>query len=296
MSPRVKRVVGDGMVAHLWAHKAQDYARNAQHNFYFDGDTIYSYGRHFPIARHVENRRGEQAVLLTTRTYSVTTSKHVRLVRSACHNMTVFNVDAPRNEGPVSRREDFEEYRKRQLDLMRSYAKARTSKPYILTTLRELTEEANTFAKFFGLRTRLKPPANIEDMAAECDRLAKAERDRKRREERKVQIERKKRLDDWVAGLSVYGYFVNEPVRLRVRGENLETSRGASVPRTDAIRVYKILKRLRKKAATYRRNGKSISLGPFVLDSMDETGTVRVGCHEVAWEEIERVAKLAGVE
>jgi len=57
------------MVAHLWAHKSQDYARNPGHNFYFHGDTIYSYGSHFPVARHV-TRRGRSAVLFTTRSYS----------------------------------------------------------------------------------------------------------------------------------------------------------------------------------------------------------------------------------
>ena len=51
-------------------------------NFYFDGDTIYSYGSHFPIARHVETKRG-RAVLFTTRDYSVTTSGHKWTVLAA---------------------------------------------------------------------------------------------------------------------------------------------------------------------------------------------------------------------
>jgi hypothetical protein len=36
-------------------------------------------------------------------------------------------------------------------------------------------------------------------------------------------------------------------------------------------------------------------LGHFVLDAVDTNGNATAGCHNVAWEEIERVAILAGV-
>ena len=91
---REKQVFKTNEIAHLWAHRTQDSARNAQGNFYFDGDTIYSYGSHFPIARHVENKRKEHAVLITTRTYSVTTSGHVSDVKRAIPaSVPVFNVN-----------------------------------------------------------------------------------------------------------------------------------------------------------------------------------------------------------
>jgi hypothetical protein len=93
---RVKKVFQTNEIAHLWAHKTQEDARNAQGNFYFDGDTIYSYGSHFPIARHVKNGKGESAVLLTNRTWSNTTGGHVNLVRrSIPHGVPVFEVHDP---------------------------------------------------------------------------------------------------------------------------------------------------------------------------------------------------------
>ena len=60
---RTRTVHPADMVAHLWAHKSQDFARNPGHNFYFHGDTIYSYGSHFPVARHVENKRRPSGAL-----------------------------------------------------------------------------------------------------------------------------------------------------------------------------------------------------------------------------------------
>ena len=76
MTKRKKHVFDTGEIPHLWAHRTQDEARNRQGNLYFTGDTIYSYGSHFPIARHAANEAGERGVLLTTATYSVTTSSH----------------------------------------------------------------------------------------------------------------------------------------------------------------------------------------------------------------------------
>ena len=55
MNKRKKHVFDTGEIPHLWAHRTQDEARNRQGNLYFTGDTIYSYGSHFPIARHVAN-------------------------------------------------------------------------------------------------------------------------------------------------------------------------------------------------------------------------------------------------
>src|SRR5690242_10838325 len=93
---RKKQVFKTDEIPHLWAHKIQESARNALGNLYFEGDTIYSYGSHFPIARHINNKHGKSAVLFTTRRYSVTTSGHVSAVCSAIPgNVPVFHVYNP---------------------------------------------------------------------------------------------------------------------------------------------------------------------------------------------------------
>jgi hypothetical protein len=287
------------MVAHLWANKAQDEARSQRGNFYFTGDTIYSYGSHFPVARHVENRRGESAVLITTRDYSVTTAGHKSAVAGAARHLTVFHVQHPRNEGPAARRADFEEYRQRQRDLMASYAKARGRKPRIFQSVAELIEEANNFAKFFGLRSRLKMPADEADMTDECAKIDAANKRRTAREARErekaiaaADAERQRKRDEWLAGTGNYypgGW--GESVRLRVVGDKLETSGGAEVELSEALRVLAILRKLRDKG--YKRNGGTIAVGPFELDSMDLDGTITVGCHTIEWAEVERIAAIA---
>jgi len=289
---RIRNVHPVDMVAHLWANRTQEYARNPGHNFYFSGDTIYSYGSHFPVARHV-TRKGKSAVLFTTRSYSSTTAGHKCTVASACRHLTVFHVADVNGTEP---RKQFAQYRAEYMGLVGKYAKARTRKPEHLEALRRLVEEANGYAEFFGLRTRLTLPDDLTGMVAECQAIEKRERERKQREERKREREALERLQRWVDGEtdyppSAYG----QPIRLRIAGDELQTSRGARVPLAHAVKAFRVLKRLHDKGQAYQRNGHTIHLGHFALDSLDTEGNVTAGCHTVQWAEIERVAALAGV-
>lgn len=73
--------MNNSMVAHLWANEKQESAYGS--NFYFEGESIYSYGRHFEVGRIVRNKRGEKAYLINDTYYSSTTSKHQYYVREA---------------------------------------------------------------------------------------------------------------------------------------------------------------------------------------------------------------------
>lgn len=51
------------MVAHLWANEKKESARGS--NFFFEGESIYSYGYHFEVGRIVRNKRGKRRICLT---------------------------------------------------------------------------------------------------------------------------------------------------------------------------------------------------------------------------------------
>lgn len=70
-------------IAHLWAHQSQEEARNSNGSFFFEGDTIYSYGHHFPCGKIVHNRHGKKAYVLNSNSYSVATSRHQGMVWGA---------------------------------------------------------------------------------------------------------------------------------------------------------------------------------------------------------------------
>lgn len=295
---RTRHVYPADMVAHLWAHQSQDSARNGgRGNFFYEKETIFSYGRHFPIARHVQTKRG-RAVLFTTRDYSVTTTGHKYMVARACEHLTVFGV---RNVDDTDRKAQFNEYRERYWALARKYSRARSHKPWILGTMRGVVDEANRFAQFFGLRCRLSMPADESAMVAECRAIEEREAIRRqredakrKREEAKRQQEALERVQQWVDGQIDYCPSYG-PIRLRIVGDELQTSRGARVPLAHAIKAFRIIKGLHDKGQAYQRNGRMVRLGHFALDTVDAQGNVTAGCHSVAWEEIQRVAILAGV-
>lgn len=48
----MKKVVNAQTVVHYFANQTQNEARTPNNNFYFNNDTLYSYGSHFAIAKH----------------------------------------------------------------------------------------------------------------------------------------------------------------------------------------------------------------------------------------------------
>lgn len=82
---------------------------------------------------------------------------------------------------------------------------------------------------------------------------------------------------------------------LRVHGNELQTSWGASVPLSHAIKVYRFVKLCRERGESWHRNGKTIRVGHFQVDSVAANGDFVAGCHRFAWEEIQRAAAMAGV-
>jgi hypothetical protein len=61
-----------------------------------------------------------------------------------------------------------------------------------------------------------------------------------------------------------------------------------------AIKAFRFVKLIREKGGHWQRNGRTVRVGHYQLDSIDPDG-FNAGCHRINWPEIERVAKLAGV-
>ena len=194
MAKRLRYVHPVDMVAHLWANRSQDSARNPGNNLYFDRETIYSYGNHFPIARHVETKRG-RAVLFTTRDYSVTTSGHKWTVLGACKHLTVFHVQHPTDSDRKRNWSNIGSLRRTSPQVHTS-AKQQTVDS---RAVRHLVDEANPFAQFFGLRSRLSMPADMSAMVGECKAIEKRDCERKQRAEAK---RRRESLERCKSGLT----------------------------------------------------------------------------------------------
>ena len=305
MNKRKKYAFDTGEIPHLWAHRTQEEARNRQGNLYFIGDTIYSYGSHFPIARHVVSEAGERAVLLTTATYSVTTSSHCSAVRSAIPSGTrIFHVPIVchgRYNGSELTTNDhagnLADYAERIEKHVITSARARSSyaKEWNHERAVRLRDEAFAYSAFFGLPVPSIPEVpelDSEALTAIRKREAKraAEKAEQTKRERAEAIVRQQELiTKWRAGQHS-GCLYDVPAMLRIVGDEVQTSRGARFPIAHAKRGLAFVRKVRGSGQPYVRNGHTIHLGPYAIDRIEQDGTVTVGCHVVSWEEIERIA------
>lgn len=67
--------------AHVWAAQSQAHGKAA--SLFFEGPTIYSYGRHFAIATIYKHAEGGNIALFNSRSYSNSTAKHQSAARRA---------------------------------------------------------------------------------------------------------------------------------------------------------------------------------------------------------------------
>lgn len=299
---RTKQVFETREIPHLWAHQTQDEARNHGGNLYFRGDTIYSYGSHFPIARIVEFK-GRKCVFFVNHGYSHTTNKHISFTRSAVPNYPVFHVDCP-----VDRPQDA--WKQIKENVKRSFARFKLAKnrANVLNGYRDylaLIGSAEQFAEFFRYKPAFKLADNHAELLTQIDvyqrELTQRQvlRDEKSRErhaakraesERIAALEMPQLIEEWRAGGSFDYWRVSRlPTMLRIKGDNVETSKGASFPVDHAIRIMPIVERIIARGEEWKANGQSIHLGHYVLDSIDSSGTITAGCHIVPRDEVLRL-------
>ena len=123
-------------------------------------------------------------MLFTTRDYSVTTSGHKWTVLGPCKHLTVFHVQHPTD---TDRKAQFAEYRERYTALGRKYSRGgATNRGF--SAVRNLVDEANRFAQFFGLRCQLCPTI-YRAWWRSAKQSRRGRRARKQREEAKRQRE-----------------------------------------------------------------------------------------------------------
>lgn len=300
----MRTVFPNRQCCHVWASRTQAHGRG--HSIFFEGDTIYSYGRHFPMARHVDNGRGESCVLLTTRGYSPTTAKHKSYVWQAVHHLTTFEVDDVTSSDHAANLARFAELRDEHIAKSK---RARLNGEYWLRCATDDINDANDYARFFGLPDRLEMPSDIDAHFAAIKERERVERARRRaadaeREERE-RIEREeaerelaKELADWQVGKRDRApWHGRGPALLRIRGNKIETSQGAEVPVSVAPMFWQMVLGVRERGETYTPESESAyKLGHFSLREIAANGDVTIGCHVIEFAELNRIAGLLKLE
>lgn len=296
--PRERQVFDADEIPHLWAHKTQAAARNSAGNLFFSGDTIYSYGRHFAIARHAVIK-GRPVILFTTRGYSNTTAKQIGMVRAALPpGCAVIHCHDPASDKPA----DILAQHKSRLASALVRLRSAKSKPATATAFRHhetAREAANNAAETLGYKVRfhaLSDAVELEAIAtahesAVSDRATarEAARSARWREAQRISmLELGEKIELWRSGSNIPLYNCPKTL-LRIVGDEVQTSRGARFPLEHARRALPLVSKLLETRQTFHANGQRIHLGHYQIDAIEADGTIVAGCHRIERDEVLRL-------
>lgn len=314
----MKKVFSTGEIPHLWANQTQGEARNPHGNFYFEGATIYSYGRHFPIATIEGND-----VLFTLRSYSNTTAKHIWKAEAAVsHKNIIYCFDVPvkylGNEKPLSKHsfhllheENFNQWKGNIKSLFLELGNKRIrDKDSRINGISRNISQLNKYAEYFGLKIKDKELRELLRLAASPDLVNKA-REAKEAQNRKEERRTKEAAKAYGQYLKLWREFDTEGIKnmpdkmkelanyynrrkgafTRLRydfGNNrVETSKGVQIPVAIAKKAYKQLN------GCMEGTCKDISV-PVLSYVITETGEdyIKAGCHTIPKEDVRYIANL----
>lgn len=278
--------------AHIWASQSQYEGRASR--VFFEGGVIYSYGRHFPVARFAPEYG--DIVLFTNRGYSSSTGKHKSLIQAAIPSkFAIVYCDDPTR--PISHNLPIWE---RQAERLRADFAIKTRKPSRANIAAEIYQAVESAAAYcLALGFAIPEWAGLtaaENEAIEYGREAarvralNADALRNKREALAA-LGAVDRLQQWESGLayvSADGFHLHA-TRLRIKGDAIQTSRGANIPVADALALWPLLLRAKRTGKTLEAGLHSINLGAYRFNSFDGQ-TLIVGCHSIAWDQLEKIA------
>lgn len=298
--------VDNSQVAHLWANGVDK--KYSRQNVFAENRTIFSYGRHFPMARFY----GPSVVLFTRHGYSVSTSRHLSYVRRALHGhaVKVFTVDKVSTLygealTKAEHRKNLEDYLRRAADLVAQSKRPRlrqTTRDYLLGQAAGLIAESNEYRAAFKLGGR--PVANVDKAAELMARAAANEAQREKRAADKARRENRERFEKWLAGEVTETFGLSDfPVSFRLKpgskGRIVESSLGAEFTAAVARLAYPRLCAVRDtlagdSVADLPAGDGALMVGAFRVSSVSRAFVV-AGCHRVPWSSVESLAVLLGV-
>lgn len=292
----MKTVFPTRQVAHVWAQGTQHEGRNSASSLYFRGNTLYSYRDSAPIAKLIE-KDGVRAVLWTLSRWSSTSDKHLSYAKSASSHLLHFSV--PTIE--CTHETALQGYKDRLAETWLKSSRARTNGLRYLQEVQYLVDEANAYLAWFDLKHE---PFKSIITKAMLDEIRKADIQHNT-EKRKIQkianekfaLEVEAKAVEWIAGeRDHFPAGSSGKVYMRIEDDEVVTSLGARFPVRHARRVFPHIEACRTNEKAWHRNGKTLPVGHFQIDSIDTNGTVKAGCHTIEFDEIARIYGLIGEE
>ena len=304
----MRKTFDNRQLAHVWAQQSQPEGRGS--NFFFDGPALYSYGRHFCVARFVQPEdKGPPVVLLNATRYSVSTGRHQSYARGAVYGLPVRCFYVPDTEAhgrePARHGRNLAYYANTIAAHVQRAARSRIHGENELRAAEHVAAEGARYCQAFRLPKHLWPKAPDTSPEAltkvrERDRKARAKRaaEDKAREAKRAEMLKQHR-EEWRRHES-HAMQYGDPTMLRLSedGESVETSRGAEVPVEDARRILRLWRTWQHSgppSCSPWPHGNGPRVGQFTLREVRADGALIIGCHVLESEELARMADALGV-
>lgn len=284
--------------AHYWAHQVTKQASSHGERMFFNDKDIYSYGYHFKIAQFYD----DQNVLFTADSYSVTTSKQVRIVKGAISHKniirvkTFFSNDDTKNVRNKAHKDNLCYY----LDCIKTSllksVKARSNKAMYVSQANHALRLASEYIELFKVAKKYHPKALIEMLsrgfiettAADLEVFKRAKEKADRAEARKL----KKNINKWRKGENISVYGSNTDILRLTSKDRIETSKGVFIDQEEAKPLFAFISKCRKNKTKWLANGERYKIGGhYEIDYVNEKGDIKAGCHNIKYEESKRIAK-----
>jgi hypothetical protein len=271
-------------LSHIWANDPDPSIGKSANSMSCHNGKLYSYST--CIAQIIGD-----TVIYNTASYSVTTSKQQGYAHGASsHFQHKIYLNIPKRglDSLVFSQSEFDniiEFSEREAS--QALLKASRSRKYSDMYNREalsIFSNLEAYALFSDLEYERPNLVHLRESALRADIEAKAIEKVRKAERIKEQAEA---LINWRNGEDVRNRF--EITALRIKEDQIETTKGARIPLDHAIKFWGLIKSWHEKGVSYVKDHHSIHLGNYSVNRF-ENGILTVGCHSIPYSEIESIA------
>jgi hypothetical protein len=293
-------------LSHIWANQTQSHGTGS--NMFFEHETIYSYGYHFKLAQFVNNKEGQRCVLINSKSYSNTTSKHQTLVwRAIPDELTFFKVVSFFNDidaASTAHKENLTHYINEAERLQGLTIRANKLKMGYLAQLKNEIDLFDKYCTFFTLDNleRFNPISGqgltIKERyelinsfiwgyenSEELKKWKIKQEENKKKAEAKAIIDAKEKIEAFrqFKISSIWANFGHYLLRYNKETENVETSGGVKISKDLFLSAYQRL------INNELLRGQHVDR--YTFNGVDGD-IVSVGCHKIPMTEINSIVAV----
>lgn len=275
--------MNNSQVAHIWANQSKPSAKGS--NFYFEGTSLYSYGKHYLLG-HLFNTKAGKIALINSNGYSSTTAKHTMYAVRALSGYAIMRVPKP-EASEHDHADNIRHLVYQYEDAIKKLTTARVNIPYYIQEYLKYENEIYLYKKAFGIKEKTKltrlSKARIEYFSEKA-RTIQERREKQEEQKRERQaLAEKEGIAKWrLHENNQTFYHAGIALRLSIDRKEIETSRGAKVPAILGLLLYK------KWASQQDITGDKI--GHFQVDNVSPE-YVKISCHDIPVTEINNFFK-----